>query len=59
MYERVLDLDPTRLPQPREPASPDPHRGGHTHAMEELYPVTVESADSTSVFDPTNERIRA
>ena len=27
--------------------------------MEELYPVTVESVDSTSLFDPTNERIRA
>jgi glycine cleavage system aminomethyltransferase T/glycine/D-amino acid oxidase-like deaminating enzyme len=27
--------------------------------MEELYPVTVESIDSTSLFDPTNERIRA
>jgi glycine cleavage system aminomethyltransferase T/glycine/D-amino acid oxidase-like deaminating enzyme len=27
--------------------------------MEELYPVTVGSADATSLFDPTNERIRA
>jgi glycine cleavage system aminomethyltransferase T len=27
--------------------------------MEELYPVTVGSADSTSLFDPTNERIKA
>jgi glycine cleavage system aminomethyltransferase T len=27
--------------------------------MEELYPVTVDSADSTGLFDPTNERIRA
>jgi glycine cleavage system aminomethyltransferase T len=27
--------------------------------MEELYPVTVSSADSTSLFDPENERIRA
>jgi glycine cleavage system aminomethyltransferase T/glycine/D-amino acid oxidase-like deaminating enzyme len=27
--------------------------------MEELYPVTVGSIDSTSLFDPTNERIRA
>jgi len=26
--------------------------------MEELYPVTVESADATPVFDPDNERIR-
>jgi glycine cleavage system aminomethyltransferase T len=26
--------------------------------MEEQYPVTVLSADSTAVFDPTNERIR-
>jgi glycine cleavage system aminomethyltransferase T len=27
--------------------------------MEELYPVTVASADSTAVFDPDNERIRS
>jgi heterotetrameric sarcosine oxidase gamma subunit len=27
--------------------------------MEELYPVTVDSVDSTSLFDPSNERIRA
>ena len=27
--------------------------------MEELYPVTVGSVDATSLFDPTNERIRA
>jgi glycine cleavage system aminomethyltransferase T/glycine/D-amino acid oxidase-like deaminating enzyme len=27
--------------------------------MEELYPVTVGSADATSLFDPSNERIRA
>ena len=27
--------------------------------MEELYPVTVRSADSTSLFDPSNERIRS
>jgi glycine cleavage system aminomethyltransferase T/glycine/D-amino acid oxidase-like deaminating enzyme len=27
--------------------------------MEELYPVTVEAADATPVFDPTNERVRA
>ncbi len=27
--------------------------------MEELYPVTVASADATSVFDPDNERIRS
>ena len=27
--------------------------------MEELYPVTVASADATSLFDPENERIRA
>jgi glycine cleavage system aminomethyltransferase T/glycine/D-amino acid oxidase-like deaminating enzyme len=27
--------------------------------MEELYPVTVVSADSTAPFDPENERIRA
>jgi glycine cleavage system aminomethyltransferase T/glycine/D-amino acid oxidase-like deaminating enzyme len=27
--------------------------------MEELYPVTVASADSTALFDPDNERIRA
>jgi glycine cleavage system aminomethyltransferase T len=27
--------------------------------MEELYPVTVGSADSTALFDPTNERIRS
>nr|MBA2773019.1 FAD-dependent oxidoreductase [Nocardioidaceae bacterium] len=26
--------------------------------MEELYPVTVASADATPLFDPTNERIR-
>ncbi|MGI8434402.1 MAG: GcvT family protein [Nocardioidaceae bacterium] len=26
--------------------------------MEELYPVTVVSADATAVFDPTNERIK-
>jgi glycine cleavage system aminomethyltransferase T len=26
--------------------------------MEELYPVTVGSVDSTPLFDPTNERIR-
>jgi hypothetical protein len=26
--------------------------------MEELYPVTVESADATPLFDPTNERIK-
>jgi glycine cleavage system aminomethyltransferase T/glycine/D-amino acid oxidase-like deaminating enzyme len=27
--------------------------------MEELYPVTVASVDSTPLFDPTNERVRA
>jgi heterotetrameric sarcosine oxidase gamma subunit len=27
--------------------------------MEELYPVTVASADATSLFDPDNERIRS
>ena len=27
--------------------------------MEELYPVTVGSADSTSLFDPDNERLKA
>lgn len=27
--------------------------------MEELYPVTVGSTDSTSLFDPTNERIKS
>jgi glycine cleavage system aminomethyltransferase T len=27
--------------------------------MEELYPVTVGSADATGLFDPTNERIRS
>lgn len=27
--------------------------------MEELYPVTVESVDATSLFDPDNERIRS
>jgi glycine cleavage system aminomethyltransferase T len=27
--------------------------------MEELYPVTVGSADSTSLFDPSNDRIKA
>ena len=27
--------------------------------MEERYPVTVESVDATSLFDPTNDRIRA
>jgi glycine cleavage system aminomethyltransferase T/glycine/D-amino acid oxidase-like deaminating enzyme len=27
--------------------------------MEELYPVTVASADSTSLFDPGNERLKA
>jgi glycine cleavage system aminomethyltransferase T/glycine/D-amino acid oxidase-like deaminating enzyme len=27
--------------------------------MEELYPVTVRSADSTGLFDPSNERIRS
>jgi len=27
--------------------------------MEELYPVTVGSADATALFDPTNERIRS
>ncbi len=27
--------------------------------MEELYPVTVGSVDSTSLFDPANDRIRA
>jgi glycine cleavage system aminomethyltransferase T len=27
--------------------------------MEELYPVTVGSADSTALFDPTNERIKS
>ena len=26
--------------------------------MEELYPVTVGSVDSTPLFDPTNERIK-
>jgi glycine cleavage system aminomethyltransferase T/glycine/D-amino acid oxidase-like deaminating enzyme len=26
--------------------------------MEELYPVTVRSVDSTSLFDPTNERMK-
>ncbi len=27
--------------------------------MEELYPVTVGSADATSLFDPANDRIKA
>ena len=27
--------------------------------MEELYPVTVGSADSTPLFDPANERIKS
>jgi glycine cleavage system aminomethyltransferase T len=27
--------------------------------MEELYPVTVGSADSTSLFDPANERLKS
>jgi len=27
--------------------------------MEELYPVTVGSADATALFDPSNERIKA
>src|SRR4051794_11815488 len=27
--------------------------------MEELYPVTVGSADSTALFDPANERVKA
>jgi heterotetrameric sarcosine oxidase gamma subunit len=27
--------------------------------MEELYPVTVRSTDSTPLFDPTNERVKA
>jgi glycine cleavage system aminomethyltransferase T len=27
--------------------------------MEELYPVTVGSADSTALFDPSNERIKS
>jgi glycine cleavage system aminomethyltransferase T len=27
--------------------------------MEELYPVTVGSADATALFDPANERIRS
>jgi hypothetical protein len=27
--------------------------------MEELYPVTVGSVDSTALFDPENERIRS
>ena len=27
--------------------------------MEELYPVTVGSADSTALFDPANDRIKA
>jgi glycine cleavage system aminomethyltransferase T len=27
--------------------------------MEELYPVTVGSADATSLFDPSNERLRS
>jgi glycine cleavage system aminomethyltransferase T len=27
--------------------------------MEELYPVTVLSADATPVFDPANERLRS
>ncbi len=27
--------------------------------MEQLYPVTVGSADATALFDPTNERIKA
>ena len=26
--------------------------------MEELYPVTVGSVDSTALFDPGNERLR-
>ena len=26
--------------------------------MEELYPVTVGSVDATSLFDPSNERMR-
>mgnify|MGYP002716898154 FL=1 len=26
--------------------------------MEELYPVTVGSVDSTALFDPENERMR-
>ncbi len=40
---------------------PDQATVGHRLAvsyMEELYPVTVESADATPVFDPDNERIR-
>ena len=27
--------------------------------MEELYPVTVGSADSTALFDPSNDRIKS
>jgi hypothetical protein len=27
--------------------------------MEELYPVTVGSADATALFDPANERLKA
>ena len=31
----------------------------HVQYMGELYPVTVGSVDATSLFDPTNERIRS
>ena len=31
----------------------------HVQFMGELYPVTVESIDATSLFDPSNERIRS
>ncbi len=33
--------------------------GLHVQYMGELYPVTVGSIDSTSLFDPANERIRS
>jgi glycine cleavage system aminomethyltransferase T/glycine/D-amino acid oxidase-like deaminating enzyme len=33
--------------------------GLHVQYMGELYPVTVGSIDSTSLFDPSNERIRS
>jgi glycine cleavage system aminomethyltransferase T len=31
----------------------------HVQYMGELYPVTVGSIDATSLFDPSNERIRS
>jgi glycine cleavage system aminomethyltransferase T/glycine/D-amino acid oxidase-like deaminating enzyme len=33
--------------------------GLHVQYMGELYPVTVGSSDATSLFDPSNERIRS